>query len=123
MPVTSSGALSLSLAPVSLSDPLEQSLELLVLVVPDLAKLCRIMPLPKKDHPVVWQSHDLVGIDQVAGSNMLRVRLLAFTMRRRHVMRISLADRACNKLGRLDVIHTKHLQHAGIGKEGVAPLP
>lgn len=34
-------------------------------------------------------------------------------------MRIPLADRTRNKLRRFDVVHTKHLQHAGIGKEGV----
>lgn len=110
-------ALCVSLA--SLSNPLEQPLELLVLVVPDLTKLRRIVPLPKKDHPVARQSHDLVGIDEVAGSNMLRVRVLALTMRRRHVVRIPLTDRTRNKLGRLDVVHTKDLQHTGIRKECV----
>ncbi len=110
-------ALCVSLA--SLSNPLEHSFELLVLVVPDLAKFRRIVPLPKKDHPVVWQSHDLVGIDEVASGNMLRIRLLAFTVRRRHVMRTRLPiERATSSAVSMSFTPNT-CSTAGIGKEGV----
>lgn len=56
---------------------IEQPFELLVFKVSDLAQPCGPLSLPQQDHHILWETHDFVGIDEIAGSNMFTAGLLS----------------------------------------------
>ena len=58
---------------------IELSRELLIFKVPDLRDPCGPLALSKEDHPVFRQAHDLIGVDEVAGGDVLCGRALAIT--------------------------------------------